>query len=204
MYRVALTVSVTVSVTVSLLAIAACSPRAGAPPSPRPAAAADGPSLRMPARVGDFELTERAAVEGLPSDSVFRFSDGSATRLSVITYDVGEDVKVEPDSQKWTAAEGEKFRVVQEVRQSRGQIAAYVVAFSDTARVSAGDRALLEHAAGVPVRSRSGTVSVELQYLYLIGGKFVKVRATVPEPGWQQTTVPAFARELARHLARGT
>jgi hypothetical protein len=43
-----------------------------------------------------------------------------------------------------------------------------------------------------------------MQYLYLIGGKFVKVRATIPEPGWQQTQVPSFARELALRMARGT
>lgn len=185
---------------VAALAAVACSSRAGGPPTPRPAAG----TLyeRVPDRVGDFALTERAAVVGLPSDSVFRFSDGSATRLSVILYDAGADVKADPDPQTWTAGEGEKFRVVQEVRRRRGDIAGYVVAFTDTNSVAAGDGEIVEHSAAVPVRSRNGAVSVELQYLYLIDGKFVKVRATVPEQGWQRTKVPAFARELAGRLAR--
>jgi hypothetical protein len=193
-----------VTIIVSLCAVAACSPRAGPHSSPHAAAMAESMDDRMPDRVGEFALTERTAVRGLPRDMMFRYSDGSATRLSVVVYDVGEDVKAEPDSQKWTAWEGEKFEAVQEMRRSRGEIAAYVVAFSGTAHIDAGDRQLLEHSVAVPVRSPNGMVSVEFQYLYLIGGRFVKVRATVPEQGWQQTKVPAFARELAQLLARGT
>jgi hypothetical protein len=185
-------------------AVTACSSRASRPSSPHSAATAGSVYGRVPDRVGDFALTERTAIAGSPNDSAFRFSDGSATRLSVIQYDVDEDVKIGPDSQKWIVGEGEKFQAVQEIRRNRGQIASYVVVFTDTTRLSVGDRERLEHSTGVSVRLRNDAVVVELQYLYLIGGKFVKVRATVPEQGWQQTEVPTFARELARHLARGT
>lgn len=188
----------------------------GAPvPGPAPAAAqqpasagtsAPGSNLyaRIPAEIGAFRLAERTAVRGLPTDSLFRFRDGSQTILSVIVYDVAADVRVDADSQKWTAREGEKFKAVQDVRASRGQIAAYEVAFSDTTRFAAGDRTILEHSIAAPVRFPNGAIAVELQYLYLIDGKFVKVRATVPEKGWEETQVPGFARELALRMARRT
>jgi hypothetical protein len=186
---------------VAVLAAIACSSRAPARTAPS-AAPAGAPYDRIPDRVGDFALTERTSVVGLPSDSVFRFSDGSDTRLTVIVYDPEEGATDGPDPQVATAEEGAKFPITQEVRRSRGQITGFVVAFSDTARVAGGRRPLLEHSVAVPVRLRNGTIAVELQYLYLIDGKFVKVRATESEQRWQQTKARAFARELVRRLDR--
>lgn len=157
---------------------------------------------RIPSEIEEFKLTERAAVTGSPTDSLFRFRDASATNLSVFVYEVGADVKVDADSQKWTPREGEKFKAVQEIQRSRGRIAAFSVAFSDTTRFAAGERSILEHSIAIPVRSPNGVVVVEFQYLYLIDGKFVKVRGTVPEQGWQTTHVPSFARALATRVAR--
>jgi hypothetical protein len=188
----------------SLLATAACSPRGGQLPSPHPAAVDESRYHRVPDRVGDFVLTERSAIGGMPDDTIFRFRDGSAARVSVFVYDVGEDVMAEPDTLKWASLEAEKFEAVQELRRSRGEITAYVVSVSDTARIPAGDRQVLEHSLAVPVRSRDDRISIEFQYLYLIGRRFVKVRATVPEQGWEQTKVRSFARELVQHMARGT
>ena len=183
----------------------ASAPAAG--PSRAPAVtAAPGSGLygRIPAEIGAFKLTERAAIGSEPTDSLFRFSDGSRTILTVFVYDVDADVKSDPDPQKWTAVEGEKFEAVQDIRVSRGAISSYAVAFSDTTRFAVGTQKILEHAISIPVRFPNGSVAVDLQYLYLIGGKFVKVRATIPEMGWQQTKVPSFARDLAHRLASGT
>jgi len=157
--------------------------------------------VRIPSEIEGFTLTERAAVTGSPTDSLFRFRDGSATNLSVFVYEVAADVKVDADSQQWTPREGEKFKQVEEIQRSRGRIANFTVAFSDTTRFAARERSILEHSIGVPVRFPNGVVAVEFQYLYLIDGKFVKVRATVPEEGWQKTHVPAFARALATRMA---
>ena len=186
---------------VAVLAAIACSSRAPARTAPS-AAPAGAPYDRIPDRVGDFALTERTSVVGLPSDSVFRFSDGSDTRLTVIVYHPADGATDGPDPQAATAAEGAKFPITQEARRSRGQITGFVVAFSDTTRVAGGSRPLLEHSVAVPVRLRNGAIAVELQYLYLIDGKFVKVRATESEQRWQQTKARAFARELARRLDR--
>ena len=55
----------------------------------------------------------------------------------------------------------------------------------------------------LPVRFRNGAIAVDMQYLYLIGNKLVKVRAIIPGQSWEQTQVPGFARELAIRLAGG-
>ncbi|MEX1186227.1 MAG: hypothetical protein WEA80_06530 [Gemmatimonadaceae bacterium] len=159
---------------------------------------------RVPAQVGEFKLTERAAVGGAPADSLYRFRDSSRTNLTVFIYEIAADVRVEADSQQWTAREGGKFKEIQDIRVARGQIAEYVLAFSDTTRIAVGEHNILEHRMATPVRFPSGAVAVDMQFLYLVGGKFIKVRATIPEQGWEQTRVPSFARELALRLARGT
>jgi hypothetical protein len=186
-------------------ASAPASAPATVPSRASPVAAAPGTDLfaRIPTEIGAFKLTERAAVTSEPTDSLFRFRDGSPAILTVFVYDVGADVKTDADPQKWTASEGEKFKEVQDIRVRRGAISSYAVAFSDTARFAVGAHNILEHSIAVPVRFPNGTIAVDMQYLYLIAGKFVKVRATIPETGWQQTKVPGFARELARRLAGG-
>lgn len=158
---------------------------------------------RIPAELGAFKLTERTAINGIPTDSLYRFRDSTRTNVSVIIYNVSPDAMQGADPQQWTSREGEKFRAVQAAQRERGKIADYVVAFSDTARLSVGSGSILEHSIASPTRFPNGNIAVEMQYLYLIDGKFVKVRATVPEQGWQRTGVPSFARALARRMAGG-
>jgi hypothetical protein len=174
---------------------------ASAPAPAVPPAPAVNLYARIPSEIGAFKLTERGIVRGLPTDSLFRFSDGSRTILTVIIYDVAADVKVDADSQKWTPREGEKFKLVQAIRRDRGQLSDFTLAFSDTTRFAVGARHVLEHAIAMPTRYPSGMITVEMQYLYLIGGKFLKVRATIPQQGWEETKVPSFARELAIRMA---
>jgi hypothetical protein len=179
---------------------AVASQPATAPP-PAPAA---NLYARIPAQIGAFKLTERAAVRGAPAESLFRYKDGSPTNLSVIIYDADTDGQNDADPQLRTFREGEKFKAVQDILMSRGQIVAHQLAFSDTTRFTAGASTILEHSVAMPTRYPNGSVTVEMQYLYFIGGKFVKVRATIPAKGWEQAQVPQFARELALHMAGAT
>lgn len=199
-----------VAAIVTLASVVGCaSPRAPGPAPVPSRASAGAPGARgtlyarVPTELGAFKLTERTAVRSAPADSLFRFSDGSRTILSVFIYDVADDVKSDPDPQKWTVYEGEKFKAVQDIRVRRGDIASYVLAYSDTTRFPAGAGTILEHSVGMPIRYRNGVIAVDMQFLYLIDGKFVKVRATVPSDEWEQTEVPSFARELATRMARG-
>lgn len=176
-------------------------PSGGAVPAPAatPAVAVTRPSLfaRIPTEVAGYKLTERAQVANIPGDSLFRFSNGSRTVLTVFVYGVSDDLKAEPDSQKWTAREGDKFRQVQEIRHRRGDFVDYNVAFADTTRFEAGRRSILEHRIATAIKAANGAIAIDMQHLYLIDGRFLKVRATIPESGWQQNSALGFGRELA-------
>ena len=183
---------------VCLAATAACSSPASRPtPVPAPASAPRTGS-GIPAEIGRYRLTATEAIEP-KGDSLFRFSDGSPVRLTVFRYAVAPDVRVAADSQSWTSAEGMKFEAVQPYRVSAHQIDEYKVAFADTAILDFGDARVTEHSMAVAVKSR-GTVMMDFQYLYLIRGRFLKVRATVPADDWMKAEIPGFARELARRV----
>jgi hypothetical protein len=196
-----------VSVAALLGATGAC--RSGGAPASAPAAAAPPAAALMPAKdaampeqVGSYRLTERAAVSGFPMDSLYRFRDSSRINLSVIRYAGTDQPRLAADSQT-VAAEGAKFAAVQQLLVERGAIQSFEVAFAGTSMISLGGVRIPEHATAVAVRSR-GRVGVELQYLYVVGGKFLKVRASLPEDGWQSSDVPRFAREVARQLLQSS
>lgn len=193
---------------VTLAACSSATPSASTPaPATAPAAVAARTTTtlyqRIPEKVASYSLTERAVVRGLPTDSIYRYKNGTNTNVTVFIYDPPPEVRVGADSQKWTMREGEKFKQVMEVRRQRGDFRDYTVAFSDTVTQDFGGPRLLEHSIATPVRSNTGAIAIEFQLLYLIEGKFLKVRATVPFEGWQQTTVMSFARALAGVVARG-
>jgi hypothetical protein len=199
-----------VSAFVLSVSVVSCSSSPAPVATPAPVAAPAVPAgnvyTRVPAQADSFKLTQRSAVTGMPNDSLFRFSDGTRALVSVIIYEPGADVKVDPDSQKWTAREGEKFRQVQQIQKDRGRISDFTVALSDTVRFTAGGRRILEHMIVVPTRFPNGQIVLEMQYLYLIDGKFVKVRGSVPDQtsgGANTGRVPPFARTLALRVAGG-
>lgn len=182
----------------SVLAALACVPpgrgsRVGSPAPPAAIAPSD-----VPAVVGRYHLTEVRAIQGYPADTIYRFTDGSAARVSAIRYYVPEDVKTSQDSALWTVREGAKFALVQAEQVRRGAIESYEVAFTDTSTVD--DVRLFEHAVAIAVR-RNGRIDVEFQYLYLVGGRFLKARGTFPSDQWTTSEFPNFARELARRVA---
>jgi hypothetical protein len=160
-------------------------------------------SSAIPAELGRYKLIDRHGVEGAAGDSAYRFTDGSATHVTVFVYAIPRDVQVSPDSQSWTTLEGKKFQEVQPLLVERGMIGAYQLAFANNNDLTIGNRTVNEHATAIVIRSR-GQVAVDFQYLYLVAGRFLKVRATVPQKGWEKTDVPTFARALARQFAAGT
>jgi hypothetical protein len=193
----------------TLLILAGCSaspapaPVATPAPSVSPAGAARlSIYQRIPDLVGSYKLTQRGVVRGAPTDSLFRFSDGSRTIVTVLVYDISSDVKVDPDSQKWTFREGEKFKLVQQIRRDRGDISEFTEPVSDSTRMTIGSRQLLEHAIVIPTRYNNGAVTVEYQILYLIDGKFLKVRGTVAADDFGKSAVHEFSKNLARIVGR--
>ncbi|MGH7531614.1 MAG: hypothetical protein ACREMN_14630 [Gemmatimonadales bacterium] len=157
--------------------------------------------LTVPTRVGDYRLTERDTIaQEHGGGHVYRFSDGSATRLTVFVYRIPADVQEGPDSAAWVHRESEKFTRVLPIQVERGVYEAYEVAFAHAEPDVRGADTIPGHVVGAGTR-RGGEVFVELQYLYLVRGRFVKVRATIPSDRWQETTVPNFAKALVGSIA---
>lgn len=154
----------------------------------------------IPSQVGHYRLTRVEAVKYLPADTLYRFTDGSASILTVIRYSIPEDVKIDADSQVWTTREGEKFERIQQVLLGRGSIESYRTFLSHAQSVELADTRLMEHATVLATR-RQGTSTMDFQYLYLVGGRFLKVRGTFFGEQWQTSEFPAFARELARRVS---
>lgn len=137
-----------------------------------------------------------------PTDTIYRFVDSTSQRISVIRYPVPPDIRATADTSKWVDIEGRKFERIQEILVQRGRLQASRVAYMRTVPLQLGNREVQEFAAAMVVRIRD-TSFVDLEYLYLVGDKFLKFRATVPE-GPDRNDIPAFARDLVRLLVTPT
>jgi hypothetical protein len=187
----------------SLLALSALVCIACAPTAVRPTVTPSATSEAGIAAIGRYRLTHSQLLPETSRDSIFRYSDGTASIVSVFRYDVPEDVKVVVDSQAWIAREGEKFAQVQDAFVEQGKIESYRVAFSGTNELAVDGAVLGEHSIAIAVKAR-GAVRMDFQYLYLIDGRFLKVRATFPGELWKTGEMPNFAREVARRAHRAS
>lgn len=179
-----------------LLAGATLACGSGPRPDPGPLPAMTGPV--MPDSLRSFRLVGRRILGG--TDSVWRYTDGRA-QVSVIRYAIDPDVKVGADSVAWLEREGEKFLRVQEILRAQGQIDRFEVR---VAKVDVGPKPPGHEYVAVVSNTSRGTQTVEIQYLYLIGGRWLKVRVTEPEDGATASGAPQFARTLAQRVARMT
>lgn len=147
--------------------------------------------------VGRYRLTGAEPIEGAPLDSVYRFTDGTSATVSAFRYDVPADVREGRAREKWTEREGLKFEAIQPILVSQGRIESFRVAFSDLAFVAVETDSILEHSVAVAVRS-DDEVWMDFQYLYLVCGRFLKLRGSFARDAWQQSEFPNFSRELMR------
>ena len=158
------------------------------------------PASGIPTSLRGYHMTSLEPIaERDGGGQLYRFNDRSAAWVTVFVYPIPEDVKQTGDSAEWVVVEGEKFARVLPVLVQRGQYQAYEMAFADPEPVVAGSDTIPGFAAAAVTRS-GGDVSVQLEYIYLVRGRFVKVRATLPENGWQQAPVPLFARDLVQAM----
>lgn len=191
---------------VSVATLAACGPKqnltSGAAPS-TPAAKSPDASARglvLPASVRRYRLTESYPVEGERDDRGFRYSDGSSTRVSVFVYRADSTAALAQPRQV-VAQEGPLFSETLPIGVQRGWYEAYNIAFAHADSLDVDGQLVFGHVTAAGTR-RAGQVQVEFQYLYLVGTRFVKTRASVPAETWQNTDVPLFAHELIAVLAR--
>lgn len=175
---------------VLLSAGCARSPAAGAPLARLPG---------VPAQLNGWRMVSSGTMQGAPpTDTIYRFVDSTSQRISVIRYPVPPDIRALADTSQWVDVEGRKFERVQELLVQRGSLQSSRVAYMRTVPLQVGSRTVQEFAAAMVVRIR-GKSFVDLEYLYLVGDTFLKIRATVPEES-ERKDIPAFARDLVRRF----
>lgn len=172
----------------------ACSPK------PAPSLLSPAGDQEMPANLHGYRMTGSEPIpEGDGGGKLYRFSDGSAAYLTVFVYPIPDDVKQSTDSAQWVLIEGRKFLQVMPIQVQGGRYDAYETAFADPEPVPVEHDTIPGFVAAVVTRSR-GVLSVQLEFLYLVHGQFLKIRATLPQDSWQQAPAPLFARDLAQMM----
>lgn len=155
--------------------------------------------MEIPQAVGAFRLIAVRAVRGAPNDTNYRFDNGAGVGISVFRYAIPSDVKAGSDTVAWIRREGEKFPVVQRILASRG--------VSDSMKVRIGmlnparpDFPLAEYAGVVQTWSAQRGVMLESEYIYVVDGRFLKIRGSEPHAVEGESQVARFARQLLQSM----
>ena len=179
-------------------ALGACA-RASTVPAATQAAGATRAPMEIPESVGAFRRIAVRPVRGAPNDTNYRFDNGAGVGISVFRYAIPADVQRDRDTVAWIRREGEKFPVVQRILVSRG------VADSMKVRLSMLNPArpefpLAEYVGVVQTWSARHGVMIESEYIYVVDGRFLKIRASEPDAVEGGSQAAQFARQLLRSM----
>jgi hypothetical protein len=181
----------------SSVMLAACAGGSVSTPATAPVALS-GP-VEIPQSVGAFRLLGARAVQGAPNDTNYRFDNGAGLGISVFRYAIPDDVRVDGDTLEWIRREGQKFAAVQRILVSRG------VADSMKMRVGAlnaarSDFPLAEHVGVAQTWSARRGTMLESEYLYVVDGRFLKIRGSEKDAIEGTSEVAQFARQLLQAI----
>ena len=177
-------VSLAVACICSMAIAAACAGTTTPGQAAAPVVAASniaGLDSAMPAQVGAFTLVARRPVPGAAGDMAYRYRDASPANISVYVYSAsypGVDASGGPRER--VAREGLLLLDVMPIQTRRGVYDSFEPLVSRADSLQVGNVVVPGYLTGVRVHRRSVTAQ-ELQFLHLVGGDFVKLRATVPE-----------------------
>lgn len=167
-----------------------------------PAAQARGVAadrVEIPRTVGNFRLVAVRPVRGAPSDTNYRFDNGAGLGISVFRYGIPADVRASGDTVAWIRREGEKFPVVQRILVSRGVADSMKVRLS-MLNPARPDFPVAEYVGVVQTWSARRGVMIESEYVYVVGGRFLKIRGSEPDASEGTSLVAQFARALLRSI----
>lgn len=183
------------------LLLAGCGGGSPAPAATTPAAAATAGPPVMPMQVGNWRLSRRMPPTPPSVDTNYRFTDGTQA-LSVFVYAIPPDVVRGTDAQVWVDAEAAKLPQVFQAGVQRGYYRDIQLESSKPEPLRAGAALLPGHVTAAQSHNAQGQLNSEVQYLYVVRGMFLKVRATIPGDNWEASDVPNFAKALAIALYR--
>lgn len=152
----------------------------------------------FPADVRGFRLSSAEQLPGTPVESVYRYAPPtpSRARVSAFRYVVPDSVLGTLTRQEWADRESRSFGTVMAIMKQRGQYDTVEVAMMEPGPVVRDGMTVPGSFAVAGVRQR-GVALFEFQFVYGVGDRFLKVRATMPAAELQTSGIREFAEELA-------
>ena len=168
-------------VATSLLACASSAPGANAPEPVAARSNIAGLDSAVPKRVGEFQLVDRHRVPGAAGDMAYRYRDASPANVSLYIYPIdypGAESSGGPRER--VAHEGGLLLQLMPIQVQRHVYDSFEPLVSRPDSLVVRGMLIPGYVTGVRVHRGAATVH-ELQLLHLVGGDFVKLRATIPE-----------------------
>lgn len=154
----------------------------------------------IPADIDAYHLIQTKAMADSADGVAYRFVTSVPELVTVFLYPIPTDVRAGADTAAWIKAEAEKFTRLLPAGVKRGWYDVYAVAFESPDTIQLSNRPATGFLSGATTK-RGNKVSVELQYLYPVCGKFVKVRGTLDSDTWGDSKFPLFAKHLIKFLS---
>lgn len=162
------------------------------------------PGLTAPERVLTYTRGEVRDFGTRELGVSYQYGQG-ATRLTTFLYARDSVWRGRP-VQEALAEEVSRFKQAIEIEKSRGRYEQYTIAVdhhdSVSVTIDGATKFIPAHVIAVPYRSQ-GAIFVSFFYLYAFGDYWLKIRGTVPQALWQETTIPLFAPEFVRQTVGG-
>ena len=180
-------------------ALAGCR-SAGTRVSPVPVASSTAIEGRVPTTLGAFRQVERETLpKGLGTS--FRFRDSSGTRFTLFIYEPEPEARAKyPETAALLEHEAEILFVIMEAQERQGAITGNRRLATRRDSVDVDRRVVPGHMVAT-ASTRGGEALIELEYLYLVDAKFVKVRISVPAARWPRSDLEPAIKTLLTALA---
>jgi hypothetical protein len=158
--------------------------------------------LTVPQEFQGYQLKDTRIFPDSANGIGFLLADSTGGRVTLFIYPIPPALRAMGDIRSAVREEGNKFQAVMQAGLRSGYYQALspgTIAHPDSA-ASGGE--YIPGFLGVAVARRGNTVAVEMQYLFAVCDRFVKLRTTLSSETWSSSPFPTFARDMAAYLAR--
>lgn len=128
--------------------------------------------------------------------------NGTEIDLYIYPTTAWADQMEEPTADRLLRGQVEEFRETLKLGPSRGWYDEYEMAFDNPFEVETESGTLSGYTAAAVLRDGED-LRVSFYYIFLVHGRFVKVRSTLPASEMQTAKTPGFARGVVERLHAG-
>jgi hypothetical protein len=153
----------------------------------------------MPQHIGGFTLIDRRLLPGSAGDMAYRFRDSALMNVSVFVYPADYPGAVMTGGPRQRVAhEGGLFLELLPTQVRRGVYDSFEPLVARPDSIIVGELVVPGFVSGARIRRKS-TTAMEVQFLHLIGGDYVKLRAMLPE-SWSAAALQSLDSIIVARL----